>query len=100
MGLENKLTLFQVTGFVLSFILSFFVFVPIAVNKKDFHGHCLLGAEGQWNTSAVGNAELFHVHWGPTSACNFSIFMGVVLMLLSLFYVLLESCYLLRQSDR
>ncbi|XP_045164062.1 transmembrane protein 179-like [Mercenaria mercenaria] len=95
MGVGNMLLLSQLTAFLLSFILSFFIFIPMSVNQKEFSGHCLLHATGKWDNSS----QLESVEWGPSSACNFSIFMGIIIMMSTLFYVILYFLYLARETD-
>ncbi|XP_041352820.1 transmembrane protein 179-like [Gigantopelta aegis] len=98
MGLGNIMVLGQVIAFLMSFIFSFFIFVPISVNLNEFNGNCLLYASGTWNTSK-GSSYLTGISWGPSSACNFSVFVGVVVMLLSCFYIVWHSMYLCRGID-
>ncbi|WAR29244.1 T179A-like protein [Mya arenaria] len=92
MGLHNLTVLFQITAFLLSFILSFFIFIPLAVNQYRFNAHCLLYASGHWNTSDI--SQLTDITWGPNSACGFGLFIGIVLMLVTLFYICLDALHL------
>lgn len=95
MGIGNILVLTEVTIFLLSFILSFMIFVPLGINRQEFDGNCLLYAKGHWNTSAKGGTpQLIDVDWGPDSACGSNVFMGVFLMLISLFYIVKDSVHL------
>lgn len=96
MGLGNILLLTQVVAYLVSFIVSFFIFIPIATNVKEFNGHCLLYADGTFDDKTK---ELTHISWGRDSACGFNIFMGVIVMLLSLFYMVWESVYLFKNID-
>ena len=101
MGLGNMLILSQVTIFVLLFIVSFFIFVPLVVNSAQFNGHCLLFAEGVWTqeNSSVHH-DYFHVSsWGTSSACDFPILVGVVGIPFSFFYILWLSIYLFRRTE-
>jgi hypothetical protein len=96
MGLGNVLLLTQVIAFLVSFIVSFFIFIPIAANMKEFNGHCLLYAEGKPDNTTE---EFIDIEWGNNSACGFNMFMGVIVMLLSLFYMVWESIYLFKEID-
>lgn len=101
MGIGNILVLTEVTIFLLSFILSFMIFVPLGINRQEFDGNCLLYAKGHWNTSAKGGTpQLIDVDWGPDSACGFNVFMGVFLMLISLFYIVKDSIHLFSNTGR
>ena len=101
MGLGNILVLAQVTIFLLSFILSLIILVPLATNQQEFDGHCLLYATGHWRLNVSGGTpELVDVDWGPDSACGFNVFMSVFIMLVSLFYTVKDSIHLLRNTDR
>lgn len=97
MGIPNITILCQVTAFVLSFLLSFFIVVPMGINQRDFGGHCILYASGEWNTTAN---VLTNVDWGPSSACGFSLFIGIVLLMLTLFYIVFDSLHLLQETER
>ncbi|KAK3598662.1 hypothetical protein CHS0354_020422 [Potamilus streckersoni] len=102
MGLGNALVLAQVTTFLISFIVSFFLFVPLSTNQHEFNGKCLLYATGNWKSNRSvddGVTQLENIKWGPDSACGFNIFMGVMVMLVSLFYVVWESLFLCRDTD-
>lgn len=96
MGVGNIFLLTQLTAFLLCLIMSFFIFIPMAVNQEEFSGNCLLYATGTWDNTS----QLASVDWGPSSACGFSIFIGVVLMILSLCYTCLYCVYLARDADR
>ena len=97
MGIPNLTILCQMTAFVLSFLLSFFILIPMAINQRDFGGNCLLYASGEWNTTT---SLLTKVDWGPNSACGFSLFIGVVLLMLTLFYIIIDSMHLLQETER
>lgn len=101
MALGNMLVLSQVTIFFVSFLLSFLLFIPVSVNVNEFGGHCILYAEGKWvNAVNSSEMELRDVVWGASSGCGFNIFMGVIVMLFSLFFVVWESAYLVKDTDR
>lgn len=99
MGIGNILLLAQVTTYVLSFILSFFIFIPICLCKTNFGGNCILFARGTW--TAVPSEEDVHlkVEWGSTGPCNFAAFVGVIVMLMSLFYIVWYSILLFKEAD-
>lgn len=99
MGLGNILLLAQVTISLVLFILSFFMFVPVSVNLGNFDGNCLLYATGTWR-AVSGEVDLADVEWGTSSACNFPVFTGIVVMLTSLFYLVWYSILLYKQIDR
>ncbi|XP_076463430.1 transmembrane protein 179-like [Babylonia areolata] len=97
MGLANILLLAQVTLYLISLILSFFMYVPISVNLNDFDGHCLLFATGKWTADKLD--VLLQVDWGSSSSCNFAVFSGVAVMLASLFYLIWYSVLLFKNVD-
>lgn len=98
MGLGNILLLAQVTVYLMALILSFFMFVPISVNLGDFDGNCLLFATGKWSANK-GAVQLDEVNWGPSSSCNFPVFSGVAVMLVSFAYLLWYSVLLIKTVD-
>ncbi|XP_010188512.1 PREDICTED: transmembrane protein 179-like, partial [Mesitornis unicolor] len=75
MALSNFLFA-QCICYFLAFLFSFIVVVPLSENGNDFHGRCLLFTEGMWL-----NANL--TEWGPEAACRFSIFTGLLSLLLA-----------------
>ena len=99
MGLGNILLLAQVTIYLIAFILSFFMFVPVSINLNAFDGHCLLFASGKWSAKG-GDVKLEFVDWGNVSSCNFTVFAGVVVMLVSIFYLIWYSLLLFKNIDR
>lgn len=99
MGMGNILLLSQVIAFLVSFLGSFFIFIPVSINLQEFDGHCLLGAKGTWNFSS-GNVMLMDIKWGLHSDCGFSIFIGIVAMILSVFFIVWQSVNLFKNTDR
>lgn len=95
----NILLLSQVIAFLVSFLGSFFIFIPVSINLQEFDGHCLLGAKGTWNFSS-GNVMLMDIKWGLHSDCGFSIFIGIVAMILSVFFIVWQSVNLFKNTDR
>lgn len=101
MGMGNVLLLSQVIAFLVSFLGSFFIFIPMAMNLQEFDGHCLLGAKGFWNySSATKTVILMDIEWGLHSDCGFSVFVGVIIMIASVFYIIWQSVYLFKNTDR
>ena len=94
MGLGNILILSQATVYVIVFILSFFIFIPLSVNQSDFSGHCLLFAEGEWNTT-----HLTITQWGNSGLCAFAVFAGAVSLPMSLFFTILMGIYLYKDTE-
>ncbi|XP_018411916.1 PREDICTED: transmembrane protein 179 [Nanorana parkeri] len=81
----NNFLFAQCILFFLAFLFSFIAVVPLSENSVDFHGKCLLFTEGVWLS---GNISLEREHftvdeWGPESACRFSVFTGVLSLLVS-----------------
>ncbi|KAL8168889.1 UNVERIFIED_CONTAM: hypothetical protein K2H54_022281 [Gekko kuhli] len=84
MALSNSLFA-QCLGYFLAFLFSFIVAVPLSENSNDFHGRCLLFTEGMWlNANLTAEKQRFTVQeWGPESACRFSLFAGLLSLLLA-----------------
>lgn len=100
MGIQNIFLLSLTCIYLAIFILSFLVCVPAGININTFDGHCLLYASGKWNLNSTQEAELTYVDWGPSSACNFTIFIGIVSMITSLFYLARNSVLLAKGIER
>ncbi|NXB50551.1 T179A protein, partial [Leucopsar rothschildi] len=84
MALSNFLFA-QCICYFLAFLFSFIVVVPLSENGNDFHGRCLLFTEGMWlNANLTVERQRFTVQeWGPEAACRFSIFTGLLSLLLA-----------------
>ncbi|NXY90120.1 T179A protein, partial [Alcedo cyanopectus] len=84
MALSNFLFA-QCICYFLAFLFSFIVVVPLSENGNDFHGRCLLFTEGMWlNANLTVERQRFTVQeWGPEAACHFSIFTGLLSLLLA-----------------
>ena len=85
MGIPNMYSLVLDCFFLAAFILSFFICIPTGANVNNFDGHCLLYAKGDWTVSKDGSF-ISQIKWGSDSSCNFTIFIGVVALMLSLFF--------------
>uniref|UniRef100_A0A8D0GU02 Transmembrane protein 179 n=1 Tax=Sphenodon punctatus TaxID=8508 RepID=A0A8D0GU02_SPHPU len=81
----NNFLFAQCICYFLAFLFSFIVVVPLSENSKDFHGRCLLFTEGMWlNANLTVEKQRFTVQeWGPESACRFSVFTGLLSLLLA-----------------
>ncbi|KFQ45731.1 Transmembrane protein 179 [Nestor notabilis] len=84
MALSNFLFA-QCICYFLAFLFSFIVVVPLSENGNDFHGRCLLFTEGMWlNANLTVERQGFtRTEWGPEAACRFSIFTGLLSLLLA-----------------
>ncbi|XP_022330851.2 transmembrane protein 179-like [Crassostrea virginica] len=98
MGVGNVLLLSQVIAFLVSFLGSFFIFIPVSLNLQEFDGHCLLGAKGTWNFSGP-TVMLTDIKWGLHSDCGFAVFIGVVVMIISVLFIIWQSVYLFKNTD-
>lgn len=61
-----------------------------------FRGHCLLFSTGVWQE---GDGQ-FKVDWASQAYCNYTIFVGVVLFIVSAIQVYRMSLYLYKGTDR
>uniref|UniRef100_A0A8C8ZJA8 Transmembrane protein 179 n=1 Tax=Prolemur simus TaxID=1328070 RepID=A0A8C8ZJA8_PROSS len=76
----------QCACYVLAFLFSFAVVVPLSENGRDFRGRCLLFTEGMWLSAnlTVHERERFTVQeWGPPAACRFGLLAGLLSLLLA-----------------
>ncbi|XP_026509964.1 transmembrane protein 179 [Terrapene carolina triunguis] len=84
MALSNLLFA-QCVGYFLAFLCSFVVVVPLSENSNDCRGRCLLFTEGMWlSANLTAERQRFTVQeWGPPAACRFSVFAGLLSLLLA-----------------
>lgn len=80
MGLSNVLTLSQVAGHVIAFILSICITIPLLINIREFDGHCLLFTTGEWQEED----GLFKAEWASRNYCNYPIVIGFILVIVSM----------------
>ncbi|KAG5882581.1 hypothetical protein JTB14_030130 [Gonioctena quinquepunctata] len=95
MALSNILLLSQIAGYVIALILSLCIVVPMGLHQEDFKGHCLLFSTGVWQET---DGQLF-VHWASQAYCNYTIFVGVMLGLVSIIQIYRLSMFLYKNTD-
>ncbi|CAH0550413.1 unnamed protein product [Brassicogethes aeneus] len=95
MALTNILLLSQIAGHVIAFILSLCVVVPMSLHQSEFRGHCLLFSTGIWQ-EADGQLK---VNWASQCYCNYTIFIGVMLGLVSIFQIYRYALFLHKGTD-
>lgn len=95
MALSNIVLLSQIAGYVIALILSLCIIVPMSLHQDEFRGHCLLFSTGIWQETD----GQFNVSWGSQAYCNYTIFVGVILFLLSLIQIYRLSLFLYRGID-
>ncbi|XP_076267257.1 transmembrane protein 179 [Rhynchophorus ferrugineus] len=95
MALTNILLLSQIAGYVIAFILSLCIVVPMSLQQDDFKGHCLLFSTGVWQET---DGQL-DVHWASQGYCNYTIFVGVMLCLVAVIQIYRLSVFLYKGTD-
>ncbi|CAG7836905.1 unnamed protein product [Allacma fusca] len=95
MGFSNVLLLSQLTGHIVALILSLCITIPMGIHQEDFSGHCLLFSTGVWR-EADGQ---FDVSWASQGFCNYTIFVGVILFVISAVQIYRLSLLLYRGQD-
>ncbi|XP_047477654.1 transmembrane protein 179-like [Penaeus chinensis] len=80
MGLNNVLVLSQVTTYIIAFLLSLCIIIPISYHLSDFRGHCLLFSRGNWSETD-GQLE---VSWGSQAFCDYNISWASISLLIAL----------------
>lgn len=94
MALNNVILLSQMAGYVIAFILSQCIAVPMTLHQDEFRGHCLLFSSGEWQDSGQ-----FLVHWASQAYCNYTIFVGVILSIVSAVQIYRMSLLIYRGID-
>ncbi|XP_012275677.1 transmembrane protein 179 [Orussus abietinus] len=95
MALSNILLLSQIAGYVVALILSLCIIVPMSLHQDEFRGHCLLFSTGVWRESD----GQFDVNWAPQAYCNYTIFVGLILLLTSAVQIYRLSMLMYRGED-
>uniref|UniRef100_A0A0A9Y7G5 Transmembrane protein 179 n=1 Tax=Lygus hesperus TaxID=30085 RepID=A0A0A9Y7G5_LYGHE len=95
MSLNNIILLSQIAGYVVAFILSLCIVVPMTLHQDEFRGHCLLFSKGEW----LEKDGQFSVDWSSQAYCNYTIFVGVVLALISGIQIYRMARYIYQGTD-
>jgi len=95
MAIGNILLLSQLTGNIIIVILSLCMIIPISIHQDEFRGHCLLFSTGEWR-EADGQ---FDVSWASQGFCNYVIFAGVLLFIVSSIQIYRLSVFLYKGQD-
>lgn len=70
----------QGIGYVCAFLLSLVICVPMSMHQDQFKGRCLLFSTGVWQEKD----GQFRVNWASQAYCNFTIFVAVIMFVISL----------------
>ncbi|XP_063222014.1 transmembrane protein 179 [Bacillus rossius redtenbacheri] len=95
MALTNVLLLSQIAGYVIAFILSVCIVVPMSFHQEEFKGHCLLFSTGVWQETD----GQFSVQWASQAYCNYTIFVGVLLFVVSAVQIYRMSMFFYKGTD-
>lgn len=69
----------QGVGYVCAVLLSLVICVPMSMHQDQFRGRCLLFSTGQWQEKD----GQFLVNWASQAYCNFTIFVAVIMFVIS-----------------
>jgi len=69
----------QGVGYLSTFILSLVITIPMSMNQDQFKGRCLLFSTGEWQETD----GQFLVQWASQAYCNFTIFVAVIMFVIS-----------------
>lgn len=97
MGIGNILALSQVTGYVLSTILFFFIIWPMSNNLRSFNGNCILFSSGQYD---IKDQKFEVTDWAYGSSCAFVIFLSLLIVFISIWQTIRISIHLVKNTDR
>ncbi|XP_076656653.1 transmembrane protein 179 [Halictus rubicundus] len=95
MALTNILLLSQISGYIVAFILSLCIIIPMGLHQDEFRGHCLLFSTGTWQESD----GQFVVNWASHVYCHYTIFVGLLLLLTSAVQIYRLSVLMYRGED-
>jgi len=91
----NIILYIQLAGYCIAGLLSLCITIPMSMHQDNFKGHCLLFSTGKWG-------ELdgqFYVDWASQAYCNYTIFVGVIMLVLSATQIYRFSKFLYRGKD-
>lgn len=96
MALDNLRLLSQSAGYCVTLILSLCVVIPMIMNEASFKGNCLLFTSGQF----IAGDGLFDPKWGSNFYCGFTLFVGILSLLIAGLQLVRMSIFLYKGSDR
>ena len=85
----------QGIGYFSAFILSLVICVPMSMNQDQFKGRCLLFSTGIWQEKD----GQFVVNWASQAYCNFTIFVAVIMFVISVIQLARFIKFLKRGKD-
>ena len=91
----NFILYIQLTGYCIAAILSLCITIPMSMHQDNFKGHCLLFTTGEWREKD----GQFVVNWASQAYCNFTIFVGVVMFVISATQIYRISMFLYKNKD-
>lgn len=91
----NVVLYIQVTGYTIAAILSLCITIPMSMHQENFKGHCLLFSTGEWK-EVDGQ---FVVNWASQAYCNYTIFVGVIMLVISLAQIYRMSVFIHKSKD-
>ncbi|XP_026756555.1 transmembrane protein 179 [Galleria mellonella] len=94
MALTNVLLLSQIAGYVIGFILSLCIIVPLSMHQDEFSGHCLLFSRGDWQE----DGQLL-VKWASRAYCDYIIVVGVLMFIICLVQIYRLSMFMYKGLD-
>lgn len=95
MALTNVLLLSQIAGYLMGFILSLCIVVPMSMHQHEFNGHCLLFSSGTWQEE---DGQLL-VEWANRAYCNYVIIVGIVMLLVCCVQIYRLSMLMYKSED-
>ena len=78
-GVASCIKTLQGAGYLSAFALSLVICVPMSMNQDQFKGKCLLFSNGFWQQ----HDGQFIADWASQAYCNFTIFVAVIMFVVS-----------------
>jgi len=91
----NLILYLQLSGYCIAAILSLCITIPMSMHQENFQGHCLLFTSGEWRE----NDGQFIPVWASQAYCNFTIFVGVIMFVISATQIYRLSMFLYKGKD-
>ncbi|XP_028171876.1 transmembrane protein 179 [Ostrinia furnacalis] len=95
MALTNVLLASQIAGYVIGFIFSLCIIVPMSMHQDEFNGHCLLFSKGEWQEL---DGQLL-VEWAARGYCDYVIVVGVIMFIICCIQIYRLSVLMYKGSD-
>lgn len=95
MAIDNVILVSQMTGYLVSWLLTVIFITPVSYNYWQFKGHCLLFTSGDWKEEDGQFLPL----WSSVAYCDVILSVGTIILLVSTYKLVVTVQFLRKKTD-